>query len=84
MYWTDSHLFWNINFLDDWPEVVVRWAPFERQKIEVEVFERGKLSPPKFTTKDDLNTPKEVLLNLRFWPAQKPNIWSFSYGKMFI
>ena len=53
----------------DWPEVVVIWAPFERQKIEVDIFERANLSSFgtwKFTGKEDLNPRKQVfLLNLR-------------------
>ena len=28
----------------DWPEVVIRWAPFERQKDEVHIFYRADLS----------------------------------------
>ena len=28
----------------DLPEVIVIWAPFERQKIEVHIFERANLS----------------------------------------
>ena len=28
----------------DWPGVVVIWAPFERQKIEVHIFERANLA----------------------------------------
>ena len=27
----------------DWPEVAVIWTPFERQKIEVDIFERANL-----------------------------------------
>ena len=27
----------------DWPEVVVIWAPFERQKVGVHIFERDSL-----------------------------------------
>ena len=49
----------------DWPEVVVIWAPFERQKIEVHIFERANLSgfaTWKFTTKEDLNPRKQVFL----------------------
>ena len=72
----------------DWPEVVVIWAPFERKKIEAHIFERANLSgfgTWKFTAKEDLNPRKQVfLLNLRLWPAQKPNIWYFFYGKKFI
>ena len=35
--------------------------------------------------KEDLNPRKQVfILNLRLWPAQKPEIWSFFYGKKFI
>ena len=69
----------------DWPGVVVIWAPFERQKIEVHIFERANLSgfgTWKFTAKEDLNRRKQVfLLNFRPWPAQKPKIWSIFYGK---
>ena len=49
----------------DWPEVVVIWAPFERQKIEVHIFERANLSgfgTWKFTTKENLNRQKQVFL----------------------
>ena len=69
-------------------EVDVIWAPFKRQKIEVHIFERVNLSDfgtLKFTTKEDLNPRKQVLLlNLRFLPAQKPRTWSFLYGKKLI
>ena len=45
------------------------WAPFERQKIEVHIFERANLSgfgTWKFTAKEDLNQQKQVfLLNFR-------------------
>ena len=72
----------------DWPEVVVIWAPFERQKIEVHIFERANLSgfgTCKFTAKEISNPRKQVfLLNLRLWPAQKPKMWSFFYRKRFI
>ena len=38
-----------------------------------------------FTAKEDLNPRKQVfLLNLRLWPAQKPEIWSFFHGIKFI
>ena len=69
----------------DWPGVVVISTPFERQKIEVHIFERANLSgfgTWKFTAKEDLNRRKQVfLLNFRPWPAQKPKIWSIFYGK---
>ena len=72
----------------DWPEVVVIWAPFERQKIEVHIFERTNLScfgTWKFTAKEDLNPRKQVfLLNSRLWLAHKPKIWSFFYRKKFM
>ena len=72
----------------DWPEVVVIWAPFERQKIEVDIFEKTDISgfgTWRFTAKEDLNRQKEVfLLNFRPWPAQIPEIWSIFYGKKFI
>ena len=73
----------------DWPEVVFIWAPFERQKIEVHIFERANLSgfgTRKFTTKEDLNTQKQVyILNLRLWPAQKPKIcFFFLWKKVYI
>ena len=62
----------------DWPEVIVIWKPFERQKIEVHIFERANFSVLgtwKFTGKEDLNPQKQVfLLNLRLWPVQKPKI----------
>ena len=72
----------------DWPEVVVIWAPFKRQKIEFHIFERANLSGFgiwKFTAKEDLNQQKQVFfLNFRPWSAQKPKIWSIFYGKKFI
>ena len=42
----------------DWLEVVVRWVPFERRKIEVHIFERANLSgfgTRNFSAKEDLN-----------------------------
>ena len=63
----------------DWPEVVVIWAPFERQKIEVHIFERANLSG--FGTWKDKRRKQIFLLNFRPWPAQKPKIWSIFYGK---
>ena len=58
----------------DWPRVIVIWAPFERQRIEVHIFERANLSgfgTSKFTAKEDLNRRKQVFLrNFRPWPAQ--------------
>ena len=72
----------------DWPEVVVIWAPFERQKIEVYIFERANFSgfgTWKLTTKENLIPRKQVcLLNLRLWPAQKTKIWYIFYGNQFI
>ena len=62
--------------------------PFERQKIEVHIFEIANLSGFslwKFTAKEDLNRQKQVFLhNFRPWPAQKPKILSIFYGKRFI
>ena len=64
------------------------WAPIERQKIEVHIFEGANLSgfgTWKFTGKEELNPRKQVfLLSLRLWPAQKPKIWSVFYGEKFI
>ena len=61
------------------------WAPFERQNIEVHIFESANLSSVgtwKFTAKEDLNPQKQVfLLNLRLWPAQKPKVGLLSMGK---
>ena len=61
------------------------WAPFERQKIEVHIFERANLSgfgTWKFSVKEDLNRQKQIFLhNFRPWSAQKPKIWSISMGK---
>ena len=61
--------------------------PFERQKIEVHIFEIANLSGFslwKFTAKEDLNRQKQVFLhNFRPWPSQKPKIWSIFYGKKF-
>ena len=63
-------------------------SPFERQKIEVHIFERANLScfgTWKFTAKENLNRQKQVFfLNFRPWPAQKPNIWSIFYGRKLI
>ena len=63
-------------------------APFERQKIEVHIFEGANLAgfgTWKFSTKRDLNRQKQVFIhNYRPWPAQKPKIWSIFYGKKFI
>ena len=72
----------------DWSELVVIWAPFERQKIEAYIFERANLSgvgTVTFTSKEDLIPRKQVfLLNLRLWPVQKTKMWSIIYGKKFI
>ena len=72
----------------DWPGVVVISTPFERQKIEVHIFERANLSgfgTWKFTAKEDLNRRKQVfLLSFRPWPDQKPKLWSTFYGKKFM
>ena len=69
----------------DWLEVVVIWAPFERRRIEVQIFERANLSGFgmwNVTAREDLNRRKQVfLLNFRPLPAQKPKIWSIFYGK---
>ena len=53
----------------DWPGGVVIWAPFERQKIGVHIFERANLSgfgSWKFTAKEDLNRRKQIFHLL--WP----------------
>ena len=72
----------------DWQGLVVIWAPFERQKIEVHIFERANLSGFgmwKFTAKEDLNQQKQVFFhNFRPWSTQKPKVWSIFYGKKFI
>ena len=64
--------------------VVVIWAPFERRKIEVHIFERANYSDFDMwnvTVKEDLNWRKQVfLLNFTPWSAQKPKIWSIFYG----
>ena len=69
----------------DWPEVALVWVPFERQKVEVHIFERVNLSgfgTWEVTAKEDLNPRKQIFIfNLRLWPAQKPKIWSIFYGK---
>ena len=71
-----------------WPEAAVIWTSFERQKVEVRIFERAYLSgfaKWEFTAKEDLNRRKQVfLLNFRPWPIQKTKIWSIFYGKKFI
>ena len=68
-----------------WLEVAVIWAPLERRKIEVQIFERTNLpgfGTWNFTAKENLNRRKQVfLLNFRPWPAQKPKIWSIFYVK---
>ena len=67
------------------PGVVVIWAPLEREKIEVHIFERANLSgfgTWKFSAKEDLNRQKQVFFhNFRPWPAQEPRIWFIFYGK---
>ena len=71
--------------LADWLEAAAIWAPFERGKIEVHIFERANLSGLgtwNFTAKEDLIRVKQVFLpDFRAWPAQKPKIWSIFYGK---
>ena len=61
------------------------WAPFERQKIEVHIFETANLSGLgvwKFTAKEDLNQRKQVFLhNFGPWPTHKPKMWSIFYGQ---
>ena len=72
----------------DWPKVLVIWASFKRQKIEVHIFQRASLSgfcTWKFTAKEELNPRKQAfLLNLRLWLSQKPKIWSIFYTIMFV
>ena len=72
----------------DLQELVVIWTSFERQKVEVHVFDRANLSgltTCQFTTKEDLNLQKQLfLLNLRFWLALKTKILSIFCGEMFI
>ena len=64
------------------------WAPFERQKIEVQIFERANHSgfaTWKFSAEEDLNQQKQVFFhNFRPWPAQKPKNWSIFCGKKFV
>ena len=64
------------------------WTPFERQKIEVHIFERANLAgfgTWKFSAKEDLNQQKQIFIhNFRPWPAQKPKIWYIFYGTKFI
>ena len=39
-----------------WPEVIVIWAPFERRKVEVHIFDRANIlgfATWEFTTKED-------------------------------
>ena len=68
-----------------WPEAAVIWTSFERQKVEVRIFERAYLSgfaKWEFAAKEELNPQKQVfLLNLRQWVAQKPKFGLFSMGK---
>ena len=72
----------------DWLGLIAIWAPFERQKIEVHIFERANLSgfgTWKLSSKEDLNRRRQIfLLNFRPWPAQKPKMWSILYWKKFI
>ena len=53
------------------PELVFIWTPFEREKIEVRIFDRAILSglvTREFTTKEDLNPRRQVpLLKLMPW-----------------
>ena len=60
----------------DWPEVIVIWAPFERQNVEIHIFDKVSLpgfAAWEFTTKEDLNPRKEVfLLDLRLWFVPTP------------
>ena len=67
---------------------LLSYGSFERQKIEVHIFERANLASfgtGKFSAKEDLNRQKQVFLHtFRLWPAQKPKIWSIFYGKKFI
>ena len=55
----------------DWLKVIVIWAPFERRKIEVHIFERANLSGFgmwNITAKEGLNRRKQVfLLNLVYF-----------------
>lgn len=48
--------------------------PFEKQKVEAHIFNRGTLSgftATELATNDELNTRKQVLLfNLRLWLSQ--------------
>ena len=59
------------------------WVPFERQEIEVYIFERAKLSDfatREFIAKEDLNPRKQVfLLHLRLWPTQRPETKDLFY-----
>ena len=72
----------------DSPGVVVIWAPFERQKIEVQIFDRANPSgfgTWKFSAEENLNQQKQVFLhNFLPWPTQKPKIWYIFYGRKFI
>ena len=52
----------------NWSEVVVTWAPFERQKVEVHIFDRANLSgfaTWEFTTKENFNP---FIDNVVKWP----------------
>ena len=70
----------------DWPGLVIIWTPFEIQKIEVHLFEKANLSgfcTWNFTTKEDLNRRKQVLLlNFRPWPTKKPKTLSIFFVKI--
>ena len=76
------------NYSTDWSD---DWFVLERRLPTAELWPR---SPPlplsgfgtrMITAKKYLNPRKKVfLLNLRLWPAQKPKIWSFFYGKKLI
>ena len=61
------------------------WAPFERQKIEVHIFESANPSgfgTWKFSTKEDLNRQKQVFLHiLDLGPPENQKFGLFFMGK---
>ena len=65
---------------------MLSYGHVERQVVHI--FEIANLSGYDmwdFTTKEELNTQKQVfLLNLSLWPAQKPKFWSIFFGKKLI
>ena len=68
--------------------VFIIWVNLEKQKTEVHIFDKVSFScftARKFQTKEDIVAQKQVLLlNLRLWHAQKPNILVIFYVERFM